>query len=102
MADFCLESGDFLGGHGRKVRVIRFCEFLIVSEVALGSFESVPERECLFQLAMLAENFSGALGIREKLGIAHGLLQFGKSFAAFGNERGIVHFRRRKLRGQKL
>ena len=85
--DFRFESGDFLGGHGGELRVVGFGEFLIVSEMALGGLEFFPEREGLLELAVLAKNFRGALGIREKFGIADGFLQLRESVAAFGNER---------------
>jgi hypothetical protein len=54
--------------------------------MALRGCELVPEFEGLLELAVLAEDLGGALGVGEKLGIAHRFFQLGEAVAAFGDE----------------
>ena len=84
---------NFLGSHGGKLRIIGLGEFLVVRELAFRVGEFFPKIEGVPQPAVFAQDRGGALRIGEQIRIGDGFLQFGEAFAAFGDQRRVIHAR---------
>ena len=99
--DLRLQLGDFLRRHRGKVRIVRFCQLLIVRQMALGRFEFLPEFQRLLELAVFAQDLRRALGVGKKFRITHRLFQLREAVAAFGDEQRIVHAGHQTLKPPK-
>ncbi|MEY3023588.1 MAG: hypothetical protein RJA16_414, partial [Planctomycetota bacterium] len=64
-----------MGSHFGKLRVVGFCQLLVVGQLSLFVAEPLPEVETMFQLAMLAQDGACPLRVGKQFRVGHSFVE---------------------------